>query len=73
MESHEPDLLDEIKDHDTVLKIQEDYTLVEFDPATKHLGLNRGAQKTPFWTEDIINLAGAARNLFSIQKGHQRA
>jgi len=36
--------------------------------AEKHLGIERGAQKTPFWTEDIINLAGAAKNLFSIRK-----
>ncbi|MEW6602720.1 MAG: hypothetical protein AB1499_17245 [Nitrospirota bacterium] len=37
MESHEPDLLDEIHDQDEVLRIQEDYTQVEFDPATREL------------------------------------
>jgi uncharacterized peroxidase-related enzyme len=37
MESHEPDLLDEIHDQEKVLKIQEDYTQVNFDPATKTL------------------------------------
>jgi uncharacterized peroxidase-related enzyme len=37
MESHEPDLLDEIHDQEKVLKIQEDYTQVDFDPATKTL------------------------------------
>ena len=37
MESHEPDLLDEIQDQDKVLKIQEDYTQIEFEPATRTL------------------------------------
>ena len=37
MESHEPDLLDEIQDQEKVLKIQEDYTQIEFEPATKTL------------------------------------
>jgi len=37
MESHELDLLDEIQDLDTVRKIQDDYTLVMFDPATRLL------------------------------------
>ncbi len=37
MESHEPDLLDEIQDQEKVLKIQEDYTQVDFDPATRTL------------------------------------
>jgi uncharacterized peroxidase-related enzyme len=37
MESHEPDLLDEIQDQEKVLKIQEDYTQIDFDPATKTL------------------------------------
>jgi uncharacterized peroxidase-related enzyme len=37
MESHEPDLLDEIQDQEKVLKIQEDYTRVDFDPATRAL------------------------------------
>ena len=37
MESHEPDLLDEIQDQEKVLKIQEDYTRVEFEPATRLL------------------------------------
>jgi uncharacterized peroxidase-related enzyme len=37
MESHEPDLLDEIHDQETVLKIREDYTQVDFDPATRAL------------------------------------
>ena len=37
MESHEPDLLDEIQDQEKVLKIQEDYTQVEFEPATRTL------------------------------------
>ncbi len=37
MESHEPDLLDEIHDQDEVIRIQEDYTRVEFDPATRAL------------------------------------
>ena len=37
MESHEPDLLDEIQDQETVLKIQEDYTQVQFDDATRTL------------------------------------
>jgi uncharacterized peroxidase-related enzyme len=37
MESHEPDLLDEIHDHEKVLRIQEDYTQIDFDPATRTL------------------------------------
>ncbi len=37
MESHEPDLLDEIQDQEKVLKIQEDYTQIDFDPATRTL------------------------------------
>ena len=37
MESHEPDLLDEIHDQEKVLKIQEDYTQIDFDPATRTL------------------------------------
>jgi len=37
MESHEPDLLDEIHDKDEVIRIQEDYTQVNFDLATKTL------------------------------------
>ena len=37
MESHEPDLLDEIQDQETVLKIQEDYRQVSFDPSTRLL------------------------------------
>jgi uncharacterized peroxidase-related enzyme len=37
MESHEPDLLDEIHDQEKVLKIQEDYSQVDFDPATRRL------------------------------------
>ena len=37
MESHEADLLDEIQDQEKVLKIQEDYTQVEFEPATRTL------------------------------------
>ena len=37
MESHEPDLLDEIHDQDKVIKIQEDYTKIDFDPATRTL------------------------------------
>jgi uncharacterized peroxidase-related enzyme len=37
MESHEPDLLDEIHDQEKVLKIQEDYTQIEFDAATRSL------------------------------------
>ncbi len=37
MESHEPDLLDEIHDQDKVLKIQEDYTQVDFDSPTRTL------------------------------------
>lgn len=37
MESHEPDLLDEIHDNDKVLQIQEDYTQVEFDSKTRQL------------------------------------
>ena len=37
MESHEPDLLDEIQDQVKVLKIQEDYTQVEFEPSTRLL------------------------------------
>ena len=37
MESHEPDLLDEIQDQEKVLKIQEDYTHIEFEPATRTL------------------------------------
>ena len=34
----------------------------------KHLGLGTPEDKTPFWTEDIMNLGFAARNLFNIQK-----
>ncbi len=37
MESHEPDLLDEIQDQETVLKIQEDYRQVTFDQPTRQL------------------------------------
>jgi len=37
MESHEPDLLDEIHDHNKVLQIQQDYTRYEFDPGTRQL------------------------------------
>jgi uncharacterized peroxidase-related enzyme len=37
MESHEPDLLDEIHDQEKILKIQEDYTQIEFEPATRTL------------------------------------
>ena len=37
MESHEPDLLDEIQDQEKVLRIQQDYTQVEFDPQTRTL------------------------------------
>ncbi len=37
MESHEPDLLDEIQDQAKVLRIQEDYTQIDFDPATRTL------------------------------------
>lgn len=37
MESHEPDLLDEIHDQEKVLQIQEDYTRIDFDPATRTL------------------------------------
>jgi len=37
MESHEPDLLDEIHDQEKVIRIQEDYTQVDFDPATRTL------------------------------------
>jgi uncharacterized peroxidase-related enzyme len=37
MESHEPDLRDEIKDDEKVFKIQEDYRQVEFEPATRKL------------------------------------
>ena len=37
MESHEPDLLDEIHDHGKVLQIQEDYTQIDFDIATRTL------------------------------------
>jgi hypothetical protein len=50
------------------MEMEEAEWLEEKKTAEKHLGIERGAQKTPFWTEDIINLAGAARNLFSIQK-----
>lgn len=37
MESHEPDLLEEIQDQEKVLKIQDDYTQIDFDPATRSL------------------------------------
>ncbi|MBI5057466.1 MAG: hypothetical protein HZB61_12710 [Nitrospirae bacterium] len=37
MESHEQDLLDEVHDQEKVIRIQEDYTQVDFDPATKTL------------------------------------
>jgi len=37
MESHEPDLLDEIHDQETAIKIQEDYTKVDFDSSTRTL------------------------------------
>ena len=37
MESHEQDLREEIKDEEKLLKIQEDFTQVEFDPKTKAL------------------------------------
>jgi uncharacterized peroxidase-related enzyme len=37
MESHEPDLLDEIHDQEKVLEIQEDYTRIDFDAATRTL------------------------------------
>ncbi len=37
MESHEPDLLDEIHDKEKVLKIQEDYRQVDLGPATRTL------------------------------------
>lgn len=37
MESHEPDLLDEIQDQKKVLKIQEDYTQIDFDLSTRIL------------------------------------
>ena len=37
MASHEPDLRDEIKNDEKVLKIQEDYRQVEFEPATRRL------------------------------------
>ncbi len=71
MESHEPDLLDEIHDKETVLKIQEDYTLVQFDDATRSLldfavkltldikNMNRGDIETlrsgGFSDEDILD------------------
>lgn len=37
MESHEGDLRAEVKDDTLVRKIQEDYTQVDFDPATRKL------------------------------------
>ncbi|MBC8413153.1 MAG: peroxidase [Nitrospira sp.] len=37
MESHEPDLREEINDQDKVLQIQEDYTKVDFDAPTRGL------------------------------------
>ena len=37
MESHEQELLDEIHDQNKVRIIQEDYTQVDFDPATRAL------------------------------------
>ncbi len=37
MESHEPDLLDEVHDQEKVLKIQEDYRQVDLGPATRKL------------------------------------
>lgn len=38
------------------------------DPAVKHLANTYKAQKTPFWTEDIINEAFALKNLWNIQR-----
>lgn len=38
------------------------------DPAVKHLANTYRAQKTPFWTEDIINEAFALRNLWNIRR-----
>jgi uncharacterized peroxidase-related enzyme len=37
VESHEPDLREEIKDEEKIRKIQEDYTLVELGPANRAL------------------------------------
>lgn len=38
------------------------------DPAVKHLQNTYQEQKTPFWTEDIINEAFALKNLWGIKK-----
>ena len=54
MESHEPDLLDEIHDQDKAMRIQEDYTKVDFDPATKTL-LDFAAKLT-------LNVRGMSKN-----------
>ncbi|UCH81694.1 MAG: hypothetical protein JSW20_03500 [Nitrospiraceae bacterium] len=37
MESHEPDLLDEVHYHEIVQQIQEDYTQIDIDTATRKL------------------------------------
>jgi hypothetical protein len=51
------------------LEMQEaEWDEVRKDPAVKHLQNQYGPGRTPFWTEDIINLGFAAKNLFGIRK-----
>jgi hypothetical protein len=51
------------------LEMQEaEWDEVRKDPGVKHLQNQYGPGRTPFWTEDIINLGFAAKNLFGIRK-----
>jgi hypothetical protein len=53
----------------TELQMKEvEWKKIKDTPEVKHLRNQFGPQKTPFWTEDIVNLGFAAKNLFGIRK-----
>lgn len=54
---------------DTELDMKEvEWSKIKNTPEMKHMRNQYGAQKTPFWTEDVVNLGFAAKNLFGIRK-----